>query len=90
MGLSSISSIVVSVFALVLAFGLGYVSRERRTRDSRLAHKAAEKDSAHGMFNLALAYEKGTGTKPSIPDALEWFLAENGYTNRLGGALAHR
>ena len=25
-----------------------------------------------------------------FPDALEWFLAENGYTNRLGGALAHR
>jgi signal transduction histidine kinase len=39
------SAIVVSVFALVLAFGLGYLVRERLTAGSRKAHKAAEKDS---------------------------------------------
>jgi signal transduction histidine kinase len=45
MGLSPISTTVVSVFALVLAFGLGYLARERATAGTRRAHKAAEKDS---------------------------------------------
>ncbi len=42
---STFPSWVVSVFAIVLAFGLGYLVRERLTASSRRAHKAAEKDS---------------------------------------------
>ena len=41
----TLSQTVLAVSAILLAFGLGFLVRERLTASTRLAHKAAEKDS---------------------------------------------
>jgi C4-dicarboxylate-specific signal transduction histidine kinase len=45
MGAWTLSQTVLAVSAILLAFGLGFLVRERLTANSRLAHKAAERDS---------------------------------------------
>lgn len=45
MGAWTLSQTLLAVFAILLAFGLGFFVRERLTATTRLAHKAAEKDS---------------------------------------------
>jgi C4-dicarboxylate-specific signal transduction histidine kinase len=45
MGAWTLSQTVLAVSAILLAFALGFLVRERLTASTRLAHKAAEKDS---------------------------------------------
>ena len=45
MGAWTLPQTLLAVFAILLAFGLGFLVRERLTAGSRRAHKAAEKDS---------------------------------------------
>src|SRR6187401_3573621 len=49
MGAWTMSQTLLAVLAMALAFGLGFIVRERLTAGSRRAHKATQRDSAQRL-----------------------------------------